>query len=137
MKKPDRHGGRRLPLELYFQRCCAALAWVSLAIIAYVTLGPLQQRPHAFSSAALERLVAFALLGFMFLIAHPRRPALVCTIVLGSAGLLEFLQTLTPDRHGRLIDAFEKILGGSVGMLAASVVLYVLRNGKAFRVFSE
>lgn len=125
MNKPDLRG-KRLLFEVYVQRCCAALAWVSLAFIVYVTLGPVQQRPHAFSSAALERLAAFACLGFMFVIAYPRRLALVCSLVLGSAGLLEFLQTLSPDRHGRLIDAFEKIVGGSVGIFAASVVLHFL-----------
>ena len=127
MNKPD-IPRIRLFFLFYVQRCCAALAWVSLAIVTYVTLGPLQQRPHAFSSAALERLAAFAFLGFMFLIAYPRRLALVCSLVLGSAGLLEFLQTLTPDRHGRLIDAFEKIVGGSVGIFAASVVLHFLNR---------
>jgi hypothetical protein len=126
MNKPDIP--RKRLLLFYVQRCCATLAWVSLAFVAYATLGPLQQRPHAFSSAALERLAAFAFLGFMFLIAYPRRLTFVCSLVVGSAGLLEFLQILAPDRHGRLIDAFEKIAGGSIGIFAASVILHFL-NG--------
>jgi len=32
--------------------------------------------------------------------------------------LLEYLQTLAPDRHGTLIDAYEKILGGALGVFA-------------------
>jgi len=33
--------------------------------------------------------------------------------------LLEYLQTLTPDRHGTLVDASEKIIGGVLGIFAA------------------
>lgn len=135
MHKPDIP--RKRPLSFYVQRCCAALAWFSLVFIAYATLNPLQQRPHAFSSAALERLVAFAFLGFMFLIAYPRRLTCVCSLVVGSAGLLEFLQTLTPDRHARLIDAFEKIAGGSVGIFAASVFLHFLNSDHNRRATSD
>ncbi len=39
-------------------------------------------------------------------------------IVLGSAALLEVLQLLTPDRHRRLLDAIEKIVGDAVGIAA-------------------
>jgi hypothetical protein len=38
--------------------------------------------------------------------------------------LLEYLQTLTPDRHGTLVDAFEKIGGGAFGICAAKITLY-------------
>ena len=45
----------------------------------------------------------------------------MCLIVLGSAVVLEFVQLLTPDRHGRIPDAVEKIAGGAVGIVAALV----------------
>jgi VanZ family protein len=47
----------------------------------------------------------------------------VCLIVLGSAVLLEIVQLLTPDRHGRIQDAIEKIAGGVVGIVAARAIL--------------
>jgi VanZ family protein len=39
------------------------------------------------------------------------------------AALLEILQTLTPDRHGTLIDALEKMAGGAAGILLARRIL--------------
>ena len=44
--------------------------------------------------------------------------ARVCLLLLGSAALLEYSQTLTPDRHGTLVDASEKIVGGALGIFA-------------------
>ena len=66
----------------------------------------------------LEHFAAFAILGALFCFAYPRHIALVCLVVFGSALLLEFMQLLTPDRHGRIHDAIEKMAGGSAGLLA-------------------
>jgi VanZ family protein len=72
-----------------------------------------------------DRLLAFALLGAFFAAAYPKRLNLVCAVVLGSAVLLEFAQTMTPDRHGRLVDAAQKLLGGGVGILIGFIVLHL------------
>jgi VanZ family protein len=53
---------------------------------------------------------------------YPRRTLLVCCIVLGAAALLEIAQTLTPDRHGTLIDALETIAGGTVGIVIVRTI---------------
>jgi len=102
----------------------AVIAWVSLAFIAYATLSPIQARPQI-SSADIEHIVAFAVTGLLFCLAYPRHIVRVCFIVLGSAVLLEYSQTLTPDRHGTLIDASEKIIGGVLGIFAARATLYL------------
>jgi VanZ family protein len=47
---------------------------------------------------------------------------LVCGIVFGAAAMLEILQTMTPDRHGTLIDALEKMAGGAAGIIFARTV---------------
>jgi VanZ family protein len=73
--------------------------------------------------AHVEHMIAFAMVGALFSFAYPRRTILVCSIVFGGAALLEFLQTLTPDRHGTLIDALEKMAGGAVGILLARGIL--------------
>jgi VanZ family protein len=49
-------------------------------------------------------------------------------IVLGSAVLLEALQLLTPDRHGRIQDALEKMAGGVIGILVAQATLKWTRS---------
>ena len=77
-----------------------------------------------FASADFERLAAFTLLGGLFCLAYPRHIVLVGLIVVGSAVLLEFAQLLTPDRHGRIQDAFVKITGGALGIAAGRVMLH-------------
>ena len=103
-------------------------AWVAILAIAYATLtrvgfvyaiyfklAPLLRGPAMHTFAHYEHVIAFALVGALFAFAYPKRLLLICGIVLGGAALLEIAQTLTPDRHGTLIDAVEKIAGGAAG----------------------
>jgi VanZ family protein len=57
----------------------------------------------------------------------------VWLIVLGSAVLLEFMQLLTPGRHGRILDAVEKIAGGAAGIFAGRAILYFEQAGSWFQ----
>jgi VanZ family protein len=113
-----------------------AAAWASIAVIAYATLthvgfvysiyfklSPILMRPEMRNYAHFEHLISFAVVGMLFSLAYPRRPFLVCCIVFGGAALLEFLQTLTPDRHGTLADALEKMAGGAAGIFLARRML--------------
>lgn len=106
----------------------AAVAWASLAFIAYATLSPIYDRPQLSSSADIEHVAAFAFFGFAFCTAYRKRLKFVCSVVPGSAVVLEFLQTLTPDRHGTLLDASEKIIGGLLGIFLAIVALRLLER---------
>jgi hypothetical protein len=116
-------------------RLVTALAWVAIIDIAYATLtkvgfvyaiyfklAPLLMRPEMGTYAHIEHVVAFAILGTLFSFAYPRRTILVCCIVFGAAATLEIAQTLTPDRHGTLMDGLEKIAGGAVGILFARTI---------------
>lgn len=100
-------------------------AWLLLAFIAYATMSPIQDRPSLPASSSFEHIIAFALLGFAFDIAYPQKLRFVCLIVFGSAVLLEVLQVFTPDRHGRVLDAVEKIVGGAFGIVIGWMVLKV------------
>jgi len=91
------------------------MAWLALAIVAYVTLSPIKQRPVVLSPE-LDRFVAFAPTGLAFFLGYPRRIWRVVTPVLGSAFALETLQLLTPDRHGRRLDALVEAAGGGCGI---------------------
>jgi VanZ family protein len=66
-------------------------------------------------------------------LAYPRRTVLVCLVVLGSAALLEMMQLLTPDRHGRLLDAIEKMAGGAAGIAAGRAILYFEQANRWFQ----
>lgn len=94
------------------------MAWLCLAYIAFVTVGPPAVRPVTGVSPQLERLVAFALMGALFAAAYPRHIVLAAVVVLGAAVLLEAFQLLEPSRHGRLFDASVKIIGGMMGLAA-------------------
>ncbi len=109
-----------------------AAAWIAVIAIAYATLtqvgfvygiyfklSPYLLHPAMRTYAHFEHIVAFFFLGALFALAYPRRPVLICCIVFGAALILELLQTVTPDRHGTLIDALEKLAGGAAGILIA------------------
>jgi hypothetical protein len=109
------------------QKVSIAAAWLALAFIVYATLSPIDDRP-VIASAHLEHFAAFGLVGFAFALAYPHRLLLVVAIVVGSAFGLEALQLLTPDRHGRLIDAVVKATGGICGISAGQLVSSLLRT---------
>jgi len=89
--------------------------WLALALVAFVTLAPIYDRP-TFGPPHLEHFAAFFVLSLMFMLAYPNRIVLVLLVVVGSAVTLEALQLLTPDRHGQLMDALAKVAGGLCGM---------------------
>jgi VanZ family protein len=100
------------------QKLVAFAAWGCLAFITFATLSPLGLRPH-WADVGFEHVTAFAVAGLLFGLAYPGRPIIVIILVLGSATLLEFLQLVTPDRHARVLDLGQKLLGGSLGFIIA------------------
>jgi hypothetical protein len=123
------------------QRFITAVAWASIAVIAYGTLShvgvvhiiyetvsPMVARPAIQAYVHFEHIFAFAVVGALFCLAYPRSTVLVCSVVFGSAILLECFQTLTPDRHGTIFDALEKIAGGAIGILLGKIALLLSRQ---------
>jgi VanZ family protein len=106
-----------------FHKLVSVAAWALLTFIVYATISPIYARPPSFAPTSLEHFAAFAVLGALFCFAYPRHIALVCLVVLGSALLLEFMQLLTADRHGRIQDAIEKMAGGGVGLVTGRAIL--------------
>lgn len=97
-----------------FRKIVLILAWAILLAIVFATLSPIGLRPHA-GNVGSERFLAFAAVGLLFGVAYPRHLWLVALMVSGVAVGLEVLQHLTPDRHGRIPDALEKLAGGFAG----------------------
>jgi VanZ family protein len=113
-----------------FHKIVAAAAWTCLIFVAYATLSSIDARPeltgagfYKASFTALERLIAYAVLGLLFYLAYPRHVGFVCVLVFGSAIILELLQIFIPDRDARVLDAVEKLAGGAVGIIAARAFL--------------
>jgi VanZ family protein len=109
------------------QRVFIIAGWLALAFIVYATLSPIDDRPVV-AAPHFEHFVAFAFVGFAFGLAYPKRLFLIAAIILMSAFGLEALQLLTPDRHGRLIDALVKAAGGTFGIGIAQLGQLVLRT---------
>ena len=72
--------------------------------------------------AAVEHFIVFAILGALLSVVYPNRVLLVCCMVIFGASLLEYLQTMTADRHGTVLDACETIAGGLASVFAVHVV---------------
>jgi hypothetical protein len=124
-----------------FSRLAQPVAWASIVFIAYITLAhvglvysiysraaPLLLNIGMRKYAAIEHFVAFGLFGALFCFAYPKRVLMVCFIVVGSAIALELMQMLTPDRHGTLLDALEKIAGGASGIFMTKTLINLWRR---------
>ncbi|MCO5130407.1 MAG: hypothetical protein M9932_07560 [Xanthobacteraceae bacterium] len=110
------------------RRVTRVLAWLCLAYIAFVTVGPIDFRPETGYSPRLERLVAFMVMGGLFAAAYPRHIVLAGLVVIGSALLLEAFQVFEPSRHGRLFDSAVKIIGGLIGLGAGWLLARLTRR---------
>jgi VanZ family protein len=108
-------------------RLSLAAAWLTLAFIAFATLSPIDDRP-VLAGPQFEHFTAFALMGFAFALGYRGRMLLIIAIIIGSAFALEALQLLTPDRHGRVLDALVKAAGGMFGISIGYFIPVVLRE---------
>jgi VanZ family protein len=86
----------------------------------FVKLSPLLGHPSVKSYALID-VIAFSVLGFLFLLAFPNRPLFVGFVVTIGTLVLESLQNFTSDRHASVLDATEKIVGGLLGIIIANV----------------
>ena len=109
------------------QRLLTVAAWSCFVFIVYATLSSQSARPELTSTEPplivfIERFGAYAVLGCLFRLAHPRRVVLVVLVVFGGAVLLELLQNFVPDRDARISDALVKSAGGFVGVVLADAI---------------
>jgi VanZ family protein len=98
------------------------LAWLLVAVIAYVTLSPIEMRPVTAAPADMERFLAYTALGGAFCLGYPRQRVNVILLVVAITGLLEIGQHFAPGRHGRVQDAVLKMAGAFFGLAAAKVI---------------
>lgn len=99
-------------------------AWASLVVVALAALVPIELRPSSSLPPTVERLAAFAGVGFAFAFAYPRQFWTAALIVIGAALLFEVMQVLSPSRHGRLADALVKLTGGVMGLAVGWMLLW-------------
>lgn len=123
------------------QRYLIFIALVAMAVIAYGSLtrvglpyalyfklAPWLGHPKMHTYGLIEHLLVFAIFGALLGVAFPDRFILVCSLVVIFATLLEYFQTLTPDRHGTILDACEKVTGGLLGVCIAYAAIWWRRS---------
>ncbi|KQP53612.1 hypothetical protein ASF41_23355 [Methylobacterium sp. Leaf111] len=112
-------------------RIARLLGWLALATLVFVTVVPIGLRPVSGAPVSLERLGAFAVLGFLFAFGYSKRPVRVLALVIIAAAGLEAFQLLEATRHGRMADFLVKAAGGGIGVAIGSglAALPALRRG--------
>jgi VanZ family protein len=111
-------------------------AWASVAAVVYATLSKLEliyrlyyflapflNYPSMRTYATIEHLVAYGVVGMLFCALYPRSLLRVCFFLFLFIVGLEVLQTFTPDRHGALRDAIEKVIGAVTGAVLITAAL--------------
>ena len=97
-------------------------AWLLIAAIVVMTLGPPTVRPVSGFNRSLEHVAAFALLGLAFGLAYPSRRLLLAVIGIAAAALMETLQQMVPGRHAYFSDFVINAGGACLGVIMAVVV---------------
>ncbi|MGO4450087.1 VanZ family protein [Phyllobacterium sp. TAF24] len=103
------------------------IAWLLFAAILFITVDPINLRPESGLPVNVERFLAFAVLGFVFAFAYPKRWLLILLLVVCAAFGFELAQMLAPTRHARLLDAIFKAAGGVSGVIVSNVFLRMFR----------
>jgi hypothetical protein len=113
--------------NVLLQRVLRIGAWGLMLLIATMTVGPIELRPHV-APLGIERGGAFFILGLMLTCAYPRELWLCAGLVLASAAALEALQHLMPGRHGQWDDLAIKAMGGLAGIALARIILRLVKG---------
>lgn len=115
-------------IETTLRWIATVIGWSAVAAIAFVTLAPIESRPHfPGSDPDIERFLAFLLLSGALSLAYPRRFALVIVLAIGFVIGLEAAQFFEPTRHGRPHDAIVKVLGVMAGGALAFLTDKIVR----------
>jgi hypothetical protein len=104
-------------------------AWVLLAAVAIMTVGPISLRPETSFPVNFERTAAWICIGAIFSIAYPARAALTAIALVSAAGVLELAQIGALGRHGHVSDFLFKACGVVLGGGAVHCIRRLLSRG--------
>jgi hypothetical protein len=99
-----------------------AIAWILLALIVVVTLGPINLRPTTPFGPDFERFAAFVVVAGVFSLTYPKRLIYVAALIVVSCGLFEYAQHFVAGRHADIGNFLIKIAGAAVGMIGGTSI---------------
>jgi VanZ family protein len=97
-------------------------AWLVLAFIFFVTVSPIELRPHTIFTVNIDRAGAYLLAGLVFALAYPKQWKLIALFLVVGAIAFEFMQEFSPTRHARLHDALVKAGGALAGVTLGRIL---------------
>ena len=101
--------------------------WICACVILLMSLAPPSIPMPTTGWDKANHALSFAVLGLLGQWAWPGRTAVVLTALLAYGGLIELLQSFTPDRVAEAID----LLADWVGLLLGAAVAFLLERLRA------
>lgn len=111
----------------FLTKAARPLAWISLLAIALLSLVPGDLRPHTLLPGQAEHFIAYAGAGFLLALGYrsSRERWAGWLGMTGASIVFEFLQSFSPGRSPRVVDALASIAGLSLGLVLGA---WALRN---------
>ena len=103
-------------VDMSTNRILKISAWVSLALALSITLLPLQMHTALSVPLEIERILLFAIMTALFVIAYPQHFTLCALLLILGACTVELFQYLSPARHPQAIDASLRAAGAALGV---------------------
>ena len=97
-------------------------AWVLAATIFILSIVPPGLRPETGLPHNFEHFIINVVTGLLFGLGYPRWLKLLCTFLVGFAGIVELAQLFVAGRHARLSDFIVDSVALCVGVLFSVVV---------------
>lgn len=101
--------------------------WLLLALVAVVTIGPIEVRPETVLGPDVERFLAYFVSAFLLAFGYPGRKMTVAIVVIAAAIGFEIAQHFVPTRDARVIDSLIKIGGAVCGIAVEAFLARVFR----------
>ncbi|WP_047462751.1 VanZ family protein [Rhizobium rhizogenes] len=98
-------------------------AWLAFGVIMLATAVPIGWRPQLMAALHVERILAFSIMGLLFVLAYPGDRRLIALFCILAAVVTELLQAILPSRRPNVEDAAIKILGATMGLLIGGIIL--------------
>jgi VanZ family protein len=104
------------------RRILPASAWLCVPILAYLSLVPDEFQTRTSAPGYLEHFVAYCGTAVLFALGYPQKRMQIAASLVTYGVVLEVLQSLSPGRESRVVDACVSGAGAIFGVAAVALV---------------